>query len=55
MKKKSFLQNFHTLPALCRTFGAGECEKAEKIWKSGGAFAIIIIMFSVCPAKKLGG
>ena len=36
MKKKSFLQNFHTLPALCRTFGAGECEKAENRWKWGG-------------------
>ena len=36
MKKKSFLQNFHTLPALCRTFGAGECEKAENWWKWGG-------------------
>ena len=36
MKKKSFLQNFHTLPALCRTFGAGECKKAENRWKWGG-------------------
>ena len=36
MKKKSFLQNFHTLPALCRTFGAGECEKAGNRWKWGG-------------------
>ena len=36
MKKKSFFLYFHTLPALCRTFGAGECEKAENRWKWGG-------------------
>ena len=34
-----------TLPVVVCYLEGGECEKAEKIWKSGGAFAIIIIMF----------